>query len=81
MAKDAKGFQKSLGGDIFTVSWKRVGLDDEPATTGKKLSSFPLKPSDKVHACVRMLFASCTLMQLALHTTSDVKKRWRFTLL
>ncbi|CAL8470627.1 g10169 [Coccomyxa elongata] len=35
VAKDAKGVQKSLGGDTFTVSWKRVGLDDEPATTGK----------------------------------------------
>jgi len=34
VAKDAKGFQKSLGGDIFTVSWQRAG-QDEPPTTGK----------------------------------------------
>lgn len=34
VAKDAKGFQKSLGGDVFTVSWSRAG-DDEPATFGK----------------------------------------------
>ena len=34
VAKDAKGFQKSLGGDVFTVSWQRLGQDDEPATTG-----------------------------------------------
>lgn len=34
VAKDAKGFQKSLGGDVFTVSWERAG-DDEPATFGQ----------------------------------------------
>ena len=34
VAKDAKGFQKSLGGDVFTASWARAG-DDEPATHGK----------------------------------------------
>ena len=34
VAKDAKGFQKSLGGDVFTVSWERAG-DDEPATFGR----------------------------------------------
>jgi hypothetical protein len=34
LAKDAKGFQKSLGGDIFTVSWLRNGQDDEPPTQG-----------------------------------------------
>ena len=33
VAKDAKGFQKSLGGDVFTASWARAG-DDEPATHG-----------------------------------------------
>lgn len=37
VAKDTKGFQKSLGGDVFTVSWERAG-DDEPATFGR----FPL---------------------------------------
>lgn len=37
MAKDAKGFQKSLGGDVFTVSWERAG-DDEPATFGQPAS-------------------------------------------
>ena len=25
VAKDAKGFQKSLGGDVFTASWARAG--------------------------------------------------------
>lgn len=34
VAKDAKGFQKSLGGDVFTVSWERAG-DDESATVGE----------------------------------------------
>ena len=34
VAKDAKGFQKSLGADVFTVSWERAG-DDEPATFGQ----------------------------------------------
>ena len=33
VAKDAKGFQKSLGGDVFTAAWARAG-DDEPATHG-----------------------------------------------
>ena len=37
VAKDAKGFQKSLGGDVFTVSWERAG-DDEPATFGQPTS-------------------------------------------
>ena len=41
VAKDAKGFQKSLGGDVFTVSWERAG-DDEPATFGR----FPLFSED-----------------------------------
>ena len=36
VAKDAKGFQKSLGGDVFTVSWARSG-DDEPPTFGTAL--------------------------------------------
>lgn len=36
VAKDAKGFQKSLGGDIFTVSWLRNGQDNKPATHGEK---------------------------------------------
>lgn len=40
LAKDAKGFQKSLGGDVFTVSWQRLG-QDEPATTGTS-TPFPL---------------------------------------
>ena len=39
VAKDAKGFQKSLGGDIFTVSWLRNGQDDEPATHGKLIDT------------------------------------------
>ena len=38
VAKDAKGFQKCLGGDVFTVSWARAG-DDEPATSGEALDS------------------------------------------
>ena len=41
VAKDAKGFQKSLGGDIFTASWARAG-DDEPATHGTAPSHNPL---------------------------------------
>ncbi len=42
VAKDAKGFQKSLGGDIFTVSWERTG-DNELATFGQ------LPPESSIH--------------------------------
>ena len=35
VAKDAAGVQKSLGGDVFTVSWERAGQDDAtPPTSG-----------------------------------------------
>ena len=43
VAKDAKGFQKSLGGDIFTVCWARSG-DDEPATSGMGPRALSLPP-------------------------------------
>lgn len=33
VAKDAAGVCKSLGGDIFTISWQRAG-DTQPATAG-----------------------------------------------
>lgn len=33
VAKDAAGVCKSLGGDVFTVSWQRAG-DAQPATAG-----------------------------------------------
>ena len=44
VAKDAKGFQKCLGGDVFTVSWARAG-DDEPATSGKAPKAVHHPPS------------------------------------
>ncbi len=31
-AKDAKGVRKSLGGDVFTVSWTRAGRTEAPMT-------------------------------------------------
>ena len=33
VAKDAAGVCKSLGGDLFTISWQRAG-DAQPATAG-----------------------------------------------
>lgn len=32
VAKDAKGVRKSLGGDVFTVTWRRAGCLDPPMT-------------------------------------------------
>ena len=52
VAKDAKGFQKSLGGDVFTVSWARAG-DDEPATHGMTASHRMLRlPPWQCCACI-----------------------------
>jgi hypothetical protein len=35
VARDAEGVQKSIGGDVFTVSWERAGQDEAtPATSG-----------------------------------------------
>ena len=31
-AKDVKGVRKSLGGDVFTVSWTRAGQKEPPMT-------------------------------------------------
>lgn len=49
VAKDAKGFQKSLGGDVFTVSWARAG-DDEPPTFGMGLKALYPHPRNRAMA-------------------------------
>ena len=52
MAKDAAGICKSLGADIFTVSWQRAG-DAQPATAGTA-AHVPASPAARiVPACSR----------------------------
>ncbi len=64
-AKDAKGVRKSLGGDVFTVSWTSAGRQETPMTGLVRLGAtpVPLCTSEQGLRSVDWLFTSPTTSQ------------------
>ena len=46
LAKDARGIAKSMGGDVFSVTWSRVG-SLEPPMTGRVRPSTLILQADE----------------------------------